>query len=76
MFKLNIGETPHNVTPQEFRSLGEMTEGYSGSDIAIAVRDALMAPIRKLQSATHFKTVTPIVPSLVPSLVPVILSRG
>lgn len=30
---------------------------YSGSDIAIIVRDALMQPIRKVQSATHFRWV-------------------
>lgn len=30
---------------------------YSGSDIAVLVRDALMQPIRKVQSATHFKAV-------------------
>ncbi|KAF9952134.1 Vacuolar protein sorting-associated protein 4 [Modicella reniformis] len=30
---------------------------YSGSDIAIAVRDALMMPIRKVQMSTHFKRV-------------------
>lgn len=57
MFELNVGETPHNVTHAEFKKLGEMTEGYSGSDIAIAVRDALMEPIRKLRMATHFKPV-------------------
>ena len=28
---------------------------YSGSDIAIVVRDALMQPIRKVLTATHFK---------------------
>ena len=31
---------------------------YSGSDIAIVVRDALMQPIRKVQTATHFKYVS------------------
>jgi hypothetical protein len=30
---------------------------YSGSDIAVVVRDALMQPIRKVQTATHFKWV-------------------
>ena len=30
---------------------------YSGSDISIAVRDALMQPVRKIVSATHFKPV-------------------
>ena len=59
MFELNVGETPNNVTHKEFKQLGEMTEGYSGSDIAIAVRDALMEPIRKLRMATHFKPVFP-----------------
>ena len=31
---------------------------YSGSDIAIVVRDALMQPVRKVLAATHFKPVT------------------
>jgi vacuolar protein-sorting-associated protein 4 len=57
MFELNVGETPNNLTHKEFKQLGDMTEGYSGSDIAIAVRDALMEPIRKLRMATHFKAV-------------------
>ena len=60
MFQLNVGETPHNVTYKEFKQLGEMTDGYSGSDIAIAVRDALMEPIRKLRMATHFRQVSKI----------------
>ena len=31
---------------------------YSGSDIAVVVRDALMQPVRKVLSATHFKQVS------------------
>jgi vacuolar protein-sorting-associated protein 4 len=30
---------------------------YSGSDISIVVRDALMQPVRKVISATHFKRI-------------------
>ena len=30
---------------------------YSGSDISVVVRDALMQPVRKVLSATHFKQV-------------------
>lgn len=31
---------------------------YSGADISIVVRDALMEPVRKVQTATHFKRVS------------------
>lgn len=31
---------------------------FSGADISIVVRDALMQPVRKVQTATHFKKVS------------------
>lgn len=43
---------------QDFKKLGEISEGYSGADISVAVRDALMQPVRKVQTATHFKKVS------------------
>jgi len=58
MFKLNLGETAHALTEENFRDLGQRTDGYSGADIAIVVRDALMQPVRKVQTATHFKKVS------------------
>lgn len=58
MFEINVGDTPCNLSKEDYRSLGQMTEGYSGSDIAVAVKDALMEPIRKIQMATHFKNVS------------------
>ncbi|KAJ2454090.1 Vacuolar protein sorting-associated protein 4B [Coemansia sp. RSA 2336] len=57
MFQLHIGNTPCTLTQRDYRMLAERTEGYSGSDIAVIVRDALMQPIRKVQVATHFKRV-------------------
>ncbi|KAJ2329717.1 Vacuolar protein sorting-associated protein 4, partial [Coemansia sp. RSA 2702] len=42
---------------RDYRTLAARTEGYSGSDIAVIVRDALMQPIRRVQAATHFKRV-------------------
>ncbi|SCU91147.1 LAMI_0E04896g1_1 [Lachancea mirantina] len=58
MFELNIGDTPCAVNKEDFKTLGQLTDGYSGSDIAVVVKDALMQPIRKIQSATHFKNVS------------------
>lgn len=57
MFKLHLGTTPNSLTDADFVTLGKKTDGYSGADISIIVRDALMQPVRKVQSATHFKKV-------------------
>ncbi|KAJ1945254.1 Vacuolar protein sorting-associated protein 4 [Kickxella alabastrina] len=57
MFQLHIGNTPCTLTQRDYKVLADRTEGYSGSDIAVIVRDALMQPIRKVQMATHFKHV-------------------
>ena len=55
MFQIHLGKTPHKITQEQFKQLGEMTEGYSGSDVSIIVRDAMMQPVRAVQMATHFK---------------------
>lgn len=57
MFELNIGDTPHELSPADFTTLAQQTEGYSGSDIAVIVRDALMQPVRRVLAATHFRPV-------------------
>ncbi|XP_043285839.1 vacuolar protein sorting-associated protein 4 [Venturia canescens] len=57
MFKLHLGNTAHSLTEDDFRTLAANTEGYSGADISIIVRDALMQPVRLVQTATHFKKV-------------------
>jgi len=58
MFKIHIGDTPNELAEENIRQLAESTDGYSGSDISVVVRDALMQPVRKVQTATHFKKVT------------------
>ncbi len=55
MFEIHIGDTPTELHAKDWQSLASKTEGYSGADIGIVVREALMMPIRKVQSATHFK---------------------
>uniref|UniRef100_A0A8C7STW1 vesicle-fusing ATPase n=1 Tax=Oncorhynchus mykiss TaxID=8022 RepID=A0A8C7STW1_ONCMY len=57
MFRLHLGNTPHSLSDADLRQLAKKTEGYSGADISVIVRDALMQPVRKVQSATHFKKV-------------------
>ncbi|KAI5997378.1 P-loop containing nucleoside triphosphate hydrolase protein [Pisolithus albus] len=59
MFEIHVGSTPCQLTHKDYKLLAERTEGYSGSDISIVVRDALMQPVRKVISATHFKPVKP-----------------
>ncbi|CAA7267731.1 unnamed protein product [Cyclocybe aegerita] len=57
MFEIHIDDTPCQLSPKDFRMLADRTDGFSGSDISIVVRDALMQPVRKVISATHFKPV-------------------
>jgi vacuolar protein-sorting-associated protein 4 len=54
MFKLNLGDTPNDLTDAQFQHMGDVSEGYSGSDIAVVVREALMEPLRKCQTAKQF----------------------
>ena len=58
MFKLHLGKTPNNIADPDFRTLAEKSEGFSGADISVVVRDALMQPVRKVQTATHFQRVS------------------
>ncbi|KAJ7058799.1 AAA-domain-containing protein [Mycena amicta] len=57
MFELHVGETPCEMSKDDYRQLAEQTDGFSGSDISTVVRDALMQPVRKVLGATHFKRI-------------------
>jgi vacuolar protein-sorting-associated protein 4 len=57
MFELNIGDTPHTLNRRDIRSLAERSDGYSGADVSVLVRDALLQPVRRCSAATHFKRV-------------------
>ncbi|KAF4703121.1 Vacuolar protein sorting-associated protein 4 [Perkinsus olseni] len=58
MFELSIGDTPHELTRRDIAKLAKETDGFSGADISVLVRDALMQPVRRCSQATHFKRVT------------------
>jgi len=55
MFKLNVGDTPNKLTETDYKLLGEKSDGFSGSDISVVVREALMQPLRDAQGAKFFK---------------------
>jgi len=57
LLKSHIGTTPHSLNDGDLKHLSEKTEGMSGSDISVLVRDALYEPIRTCQLATHFKKI-------------------
>lgn len=57
MFKIHTKGCNINLSPDEMKQMADLTPGYSGADISIVVRDALMQPIRKVQTATHFKKI-------------------
>lgn len=57
MFRLHLGNTPHTLEDADFEEVAVRAEGYSGADIGILVRDAIMQPVRTLQNAEFFKRV-------------------
>jgi vacuolar protein-sorting-associated protein 4 len=58
MFQRNLGKSIENtVTEEEFKELSELTDGYSGSDIATLTNDAVYEPLRKCQQTKFFKKI-------------------
>ncbi|RXI04784.1 hypothetical protein DVH24_039058 [Malus domestica] len=52
--QVHLGDTPHNLTESDYESLAGKTDGFSGSDIAVCVKDVLFEPVRKTQDAMFF----------------------
>jgi len=64
MFKVHLGRALdecgvvlHTLVDGDFANLAALTEGFSGSDVSVAVRTALMEPLRKCRSATLWEPV-------------------
>ena len=55
IFKNKGEKTKHSLSDEDWVTLGNEAEGYSGSDCAIVVNEALMMPVRRCQTAKRFK---------------------
>ena len=55
ILRYHIGKTPHSLTEENLEECARETDGFSGSDISTLAKDAIMAPLRKCQTATRFK---------------------
>lgn len=57
LFKVHLGDMSSSLgnTENAFRDLALRTPGFSGSDIANLVQDALMMPVKKVHTATYFR---------------------
>ena len=59
LFEIGIPDTARGqVRSSHIRELGRRTKGFSGSDISIAIQDALMRPLKQVHTATHYKKVS------------------
>ena len=70
IFRIEVAAMQHTLETEDFKKLGEATEGYSASDIHSVVQAAFIKPIRKVKDATHFKQVIPTL-DLVSCLTPI-----
>lgn len=52
---LHLGDTRHSLTKEDQAEIAARTDGLSGADIKILVRDALFAPVRRCRKARAFK---------------------
>jgi vacuolar protein-sorting-associated protein 4 len=54
LFRLSIGKIRNNLTDQDFRVLARESQGFSGADISVVVRSAMMEPLALAQRAEFF----------------------
>jgi vacuolar protein-sorting-associated protein 4 len=58
LFKIHLGEDLGGaLSAEDLDELARRSEGFSGSDVANAIQDALMVPVKKVHMATHFRKV-------------------
>ncbi|AEO66567.1 uncharacterized protein THITE_32934 [Thermothielavioides terrestris NRRL 8126] len=57
LFQIHLGDLGRQCSERDLEELARRSEGFSGSDVATAIQDALMVPIKKVHMATHFRKI-------------------
>lgn len=57
LFKISAQKENIELSKSDYVELGKKTAGWSGSDIANAMQDAYMGPVKRAKMAKHFKKV-------------------
>lgn len=57
MIKKGLTENANNISEEQLTQFAYKSDGYSGSDIANLIKDAVYEPVRKLQAAKKFRKV-------------------
>ena len=55
ILKLHVTQVSVKLSKEDWDVLVEKMEGFSGSDIATCVADAILQPIRELESSKYWK---------------------
>lgn len=58
LLKNRMKNETHSLTDADFLSLAQRTDYFSGSDLSALIKNACYEPLRRFQSATHFKQAT------------------
>lgn len=58
LLKIALGDTPHQCSEDDMESFASRTDGFSGADMSILVRDAIFEPVRRCQRAKFFERVS------------------
>jgi len=70
LFTIHIGKEPVKLNPSSISKFAQLTEGYSGSDIATIVRETFYIPLRHTMNATHWKQIKSRVHSIPYMMIP------
>jgi len=57
IFRMELENTNCTMTPEDFKKLGLLSDGYCGIDIENLIQAAHWQPLKKIQAAEYFKKV-------------------